>query len=150
MSVEPNTQAVLQSEATREELVQLVNTELRQRPVSQNDVDAFRHFAIPSLLHSAQGRTLSDAEARTITAMLTQPGYQQSVKIPGMPIPNESQCVCSRHSCPECSAPQFKDYAFGPIHSDYQKTAVRTGKINNIWHSIYAPQPGRSQEWVNQ
>lgn len=145
LSASANSQILAEKEQVRQQLISLVNTELRQRPVTSADVDAFRRFAIPALLHNAQGRSLSEAEARAITAMMSQSEKQTSLQMDAIFQNSEAGCDCRYHQCPECGAASFKDYGFGPLFSDYTNVQ-RSGKINQIRHSIFLPQSGRSQQ----
>jgi hypothetical protein len=134
-------------EVVRAALVKLVMSELRQRPVTDEDVHRFRRFAIPSLLHSARGRSLSDAEANAVVALLTQPALQQSIILPDIPMPNPSRCDCHNSRCSECGATHFVDYAFSNATDIRAYTPARQNAgITNAPYSIFESRAGRTAD----
>jgi len=96
--------------------------ELKTRPVTDSDLSRFVRFAVPSCLHAASGRSLTDAEAAATLAMLTMPKFQESgssfIGNRGRTI-EETFCMnvgsAGHGTGPECGAAPFVDFAFSDV-----------------------------------
>jgi len=130
-----------EKEIERARLIALVLGELMQRPVVGADVAQFNRFAVPSVLNSARGRPLTRAEAHAVVAHLQQPRMMQSIREPALPPPDYTAASAAGPQSVESQVAPFVDYTFSAERTIRfpAPPSMRTGKINNIPFSIFAP-----------
>lgn len=138
--------AAAQKEADRAALVDKVNGELRERPVTPQDVREFSRFTVPHALYHSQGRPLTEVEAQLITQVLLQPTTTRSTELDRVirATANLSQCDCSMPGCAECEAAPFRDTYYTTYEDcpQFPNDPVG-GRISQIPFSIFLPKNQR-------